>query len=138
MSAERRPGLAGVLETCLYHSPAEAGAMERFYAETLGLRAVSRWPGGIAFRAGAGVLLLFDRGRLGERGPISQHGSTGPGHACLLATAGADYDRWKHALADAGIAITHEHEWSEGRRSLYFTDPAGNLVEIADGDLWPA
>ena len=36
-----------------------------------------------------------------------------------------------------GVEITHEHDWDGGLRSLYFTDPAGNLLEIADGDLWP-
>ena len=132
------PALGAVLETCLYHDSAEAAAVERFYTGTLGLRPVARWPGGIAFRVDAGVLLLFDRELLGERdGPISAHGATGPGHACLMAGDGQRYEAWKRSLADAGIEITHEQEWSEGRRSFYFRDPAGNLLEIADGDLWP-
>ena len=130
---------AGVLETALYHDPADAEAVERFYRETLGLRAVSRWPGGLAFRAGPSVLLLFDREKLRERsGPIAAHGTTGPGHACLLAEGPADYERRRDELLAAGVEITHEHEWDGGRRSLYFEDPAGNLLEIAEGDLWPA
>jgi catechol 2,3-dioxygenase-like lactoylglutathione lyase family enzyme len=139
MTAAGDPGeLAGVLETCLYHEPGEADAVERFYTERLGLRVVSRWPGGIALRAGAGVLLLFDRAVLTERdGPISAHGTIGPGHACLLASEDA-YDGWRDRLAASGIEITHEHEWDGGRRSLYFTDPAGNLLEIAEGDIWPS
>ena len=28
-------------------------------------------------------------------------------------------------------------EWDNGVRSFYFHDPAGNVLEIADGDLWP-
>jgi catechol 2,3-dioxygenase-like lactoylglutathione lyase family enzyme len=48
-----------------------------------------------------------------------------------------DYEAWKGRIAAAGLEVTHEHEWSEGRRSFYFNDPAGNLLEIADGDLWP-
>jgi catechol 2,3-dioxygenase-like lactoylglutathione lyase family enzyme len=35
------------------------------------------------------------------------------------------------------VEITHEHAWDSGRRSFYFQDPAGNLLEIADGELWP-
>ena len=105
----------------------------------LGLPLVSRWPGGIALRAGAGLLLLFEREGLAERdSPIAAHGTTGPGHACLLAASGADYDRWRERLLAAGVELTHEHEWDGGRRSLYFTDPGENLLEIADGDLWPA
>ncbi len=136
--AEPAPALAGVLETCLYHDAAEAAEMERFYGELLGLRAVARWPGGIAFRVGSGVLLLFDREQLeGRKGPISAHGSAGPGHACLVATGAGEYEAWKDELARAGVELTHEHTWERDRRSIYFADPAANLIEIADGDLWP-
>ena len=127
-----------LLETCLYHDPAEAEAVERFYAETLGLRVCARWPGGLALRAGAGVLLLFDREALAAReGPVSDHGTVGPGHACLVASDPGDYERRLGDLREAGVEITHEHQWDGGRRSFYFRDPAGNLLELADGDLWP-
>lgn len=130
------PDLAGVLETALYHDSADREAVERFYREVLGLPAVAAWEDGIAFRVGAGVLLLFDRQRLMRRGgPIADHGTTGPGHACLQAAAGG-YDRWREQLQAAGVPIAHEHGWGD-RRSFYFKDPAGNLLEIADGDLWP-
>jgi catechol 2,3-dioxygenase-like lactoylglutathione lyase family enzyme len=126
-----------VLETSLYHASSERGAMESFYGETLGLRRVSSWPDGIAYRVGAGVLLLFDREGVAKRdGPIAAHGSSGPGHACLVASEGG-YDAWKQRLEAGGVEITHEQEWPSGRRSFYFFDPAGNLLEIADGDLWP-
>jgi catechol 2,3-dioxygenase-like lactoylglutathione lyase family enzyme len=128
----------GVLETALYHDPGERDAIERFYAELLELPLVARWPDGLAFRAGPGVLLLFDRAGLAQReGPVADHGTIGPGHACLIA-AGERYEEARRRLAEGGIEITHEHEWDGGRRSFYFNDPAGNLLEIADGDLWPA
>ena len=129
---------AGVLETSLYHDGSESEAIERFYGELLGLSAVSRWPGGIAYRTGAGVLLLFEREALATRdSPISAHGTDGPGHACLVVDGPAAYDAWRERLTADGIEITHEHGWEAGLRSLYFSDPAGNLLEIADGDLWP-
>jgi catechol 2,3-dioxygenase-like lactoylglutathione lyase family enzyme len=139
VSAESEPAALGaVLETSLYHDVAEVEAIESFYAGLLGLPVVSRWPGGFALRVGAGVLLLFERETVAERdGPIADHGSTGPGHACLLAADGDAYDGWRERLASAGIEITHEHEWAGDRRSFYFKDPAGNLLEIADGDIWP-
>jgi catechol 2,3-dioxygenase-like lactoylglutathione lyase family enzyme len=127
----------GTLETALYHDPAEREAVQRFYGEVLGLPLVARWDDGLAFRVGAGVVLLFDRAGLEQRsGPIADHGTSGPGHACLRA-AGGEYERWREHLVRAGVEIAHDHEWSEGKRSFYFRDPAGNLLEIADADLWP-
>jgi catechol 2,3-dioxygenase-like lactoylglutathione lyase family enzyme len=129
--------LTGVLETSLYHSSAEAEAMDRFYAEVLGLAQIAGWGDGRAFRLGAGVVLLFDRDRIAEREePIAAHGSAGPGHVCFTALED-EYDAWRERLLCAGVEITHEQDWPSGRRSLYFADPAGNLLEIADGDLWP-
>ena len=129
--------LTGVLETSLYHSSAQAEAMERFYSAVLGLRQVAGWGDGRAFRLGPGVILLFDRDRITERDePIAAHGTEGPGHVCFTAGSG-EYDAWRERLMEAGHEITHEQDWPSGRRSLYFEDPAGNLLEIADGDLWP-
>lgn len=131
-------GFDGVLETSLYHDAAETEAIERFYGETLGLEAVSRWPGGIAYRVGPAVLLLFEREGLAERdSPIAAHGTVGPGHACLVVAGAGPYAEWRERVESAGVEITHEHEWGERFRSFYFNDPAGNLLEIADGDLWP-
>lgn len=131
------PGLVGVLETALYHDSGAREAVERFYGELLGLVAVARWEDGLAFRVGPGVLLVFDRQRLAERaGPIADHGATGPGHACLQAGSDA-YERWRERLAAGGIELLHDQEWPGGGRSFYFKDPAGNLIEIADRDLWP-
>ena len=82
--------------------------------------------------------MLFEREGLAERDtPIAAHGTVGPGHACLLLGERAAYESWRGRLAAAEIEITHEHEWDGAHRSLYFEDPAGNLLEIADGDLWP-
>ena len=126
----------GVLETVLYHDGGEREAIMRFYGELLGLPAVAGWEDGVAFRVGNGVLLLFDRERLAERtGPIADHGTSGPGHACLQAS-GCEYARWRELLAAQGVEIVHDHEWAGGR-SFYFKDPADNLLEIADCDIWP-
>jgi catechol 2,3-dioxygenase-like lactoylglutathione lyase family enzyme len=131
------PGFDGVLETALYHDGGDREAIERFYGDVLGLPAVAAWPDGVAYRVGAGVLLLFDRDGLAQRsGPIAEHGSTGPGHACLRAER-AEYDRRREQIAAAGVEITHDAEWGGGGRSFYFKDPAGNLLEVADRDIWP-
>jgi catechol 2,3-dioxygenase-like lactoylglutathione lyase family enzyme len=136
MASEATPP-EGVLETCLYHDPGEREEIERFYGETLGLRRVGEWPTGIAFRVGAGVLLLFDRvGVAASTSPMSAHGTVGPGHACLRVDAGA-YEDWRARIEAEGIGVAHEETWRDGLRSFYFSDPAGNLLEIAEGDIWP-
>ena len=50
--------------------------------------------------------------------------------------AAGDYEAWRLRVAER-VEIFHEHEWSDGHRSFYFRDPAGNLLEIANADLWP-
>jgi catechol 2,3-dioxygenase-like lactoylglutathione lyase family enzyme len=131
------PAFDGVLETALYHDGADREAIERFYGELLRLPAVARWPDGLAFRVDGGVLLLFDRERLAQRGgPIADHGTAGPGHVCLRA-GGEAYERWRERLLASGVEIVHDAEWRGGGRSFYFRDPAGNLLEIADRDIWP-
>ena len=47
------------------------------------------------------------------------------------------YEGWKQRLTDEAASILEEIEWDGGVRSFYFHDPAGNVLEIADGDLWP-
>lgn len=129
--------LAGVLETVLYHDGGRRADIERFYGDVLGLPAVAGWDDGVAFRVGAGVLLLFDLELLAARGgPIADHGATGPGHACLRAREG-EYERWREQLEGAGVEIVHDSTWGSTGRSFYFKDPAGNLLEIADRDIWP-
>ena len=123
--------LKGVLETVLYHGSGEEDALARFYGEVLGLKRIG---GGLTFRVGAGVLLLFDRERSSVQATPPPHGASGPVHTCFVAD---DYDDWMQRLAGEGVAILEERTWDNGVRSFYFHDPAGNVLEIADGDLWP-
>ena len=128
--------LGAVLEVALYHDAAEGQAMTGLYEGVLGLPIVARWPGGVAHRLGTALVLIFEREGLAEReGPIADHGTVGPGHLCFTVDADA-YEDWRRRIADV-TDVVHEHEWSGDRRSFYFRDPAGNLLEIANGDLWP-
>ena len=131
------PAFHGILETVLYYDTSERERVDRFYSGVLGLKRLFRWDDGFAFRIGPGVLLAFDRELITDRDePQARHGASGPIHACLLAPGGG-YESWKAALEDEGVEIDHEVDWPGGSRSFYFRDPAGNLLEIADRDLWP-
>ena len=125
--------LTRVLETVLYHRGGEADAMRRFYADVLGLRPVGN---GFAFRIGDGLVLLFDADETAHQDRPPPHGAHGRGHACFVAPPD-EYDAWKARLATADVAVKQEIVWPNGVRSFYFDDPAGNVLEIADGDLWP-
>jgi catechol 2,3-dioxygenase-like lactoylglutathione lyase family enzyme len=126
--------LKGVLETVLYYSSGQEEELAQFYGEVLGLRAVGR--GGLTFRVGQGLLLLFDRDRSVLQSKPPPHGASGSIHTCFVAAAD-DYESWRTRVADNAVPIVEEIEWGNGVKSFYFRDPAGNVLEIADGDPWP-
>ncbi|HEU6445920.1 MAG TPA: VOC family protein [Gaiellaceae bacterium] len=126
--------LARVLETVLYCAAEEEEETRRFYRELLGLQPVSDESSG--FRVGSGIFLLFNRDRTSVQDWPPPHGAAGPGHTCFLAEPG-EYEAWKQRIEAAGVEIVDETEWQRGPRSFYFEDPAGNVVEIAEADMWP-
>ncbi len=127
--------LARVLETVLYYASDQQDAVEQFYENVLGLESLGLGRWSLAFRLGQGVVLLFDRERSSTQDEPPPHGASGSIHAAFLAAPG-EYDAWKERLADRGVALIEEIAWESGVRSCYFNDPAGNLLEIAERDLW--
>ena len=128
------PPLARVLETALYYSDAER--TERFYTDILGMRLLDREPGrSLFFRVGDSVLLLFKAEETLRGRTLPSHGATGSIHICFL-TPEKEYERWKAHLASRGIPILQESRWPNGL-SFFFHDPDGNLLEIANADIWP-
>ena len=123
-----------VLETVLYYDAGQEAELRKFYGDVLGLHAVGRE--GLTFRIGPGLLLLFEAARSSVQRTPPPHGALGSIHTCFVADA-EDYESWKQRLIDDEVPIVEEREWDNGVRSFYFHDPAGNLLEIADGDLWP-
>jgi catechol 2,3-dioxygenase-like lactoylglutathione lyase family enzyme len=127
----------GVYETVLYApDPREAAA---FYSETLGLRAIEE-PDELAaaFRLDdGGVLLIFDPSRSSAPGrPVPSHGATGAGHVAFSVEPGR-LDELAAELPKRGVEIEQEITWDRGGRSLYLRDPAGNSVELIEGEAWP-
>ena len=131
--------IEGILETALYVDDLDAA--EAFYGGVLGLEKISRAGNRhLFFRCGPGVLLIFNPAetvRPASEGalPVPPHGATGPGHACFRMT-GEAIDRMVEKLNKAGIMIESDFRWSNGARSIYFRDPAGNSLECAEPKLW--
>ena len=121
-----------VYETVVYASDLEAATA--FYRDVLGLREVDDG----AFRLeDGGMLLLFDPVRSSQPGrPVPSHGATGTGHVAL-SVADNELDAWRERLRARGVELEQEKEWPRGGRSIYVRDPAGNSVELVEGDLWP-
>ena len=108
----------------------------------MGLETIGRVDGRhVFFRCGSGVLLIFNPLKTSQppppdaRLPVPPHGTMGPGHYCLAVDA-AHLDAWRDHLEAAGVMIEADFEWPQGGRSIYFRDPAGNSIEIADPRIW--
>lgn len=121
-----------ILETILYAE--DLGAAHTFYTEVLGLEVISFDPGRSLFlRLEGTVLIIFKPSRtIIHDSIVPPHGATGIGHAAFAATR-VEIDGWRNKL---GEAITKEITWQNGAKSIYFDDPAGNVLEFATRDLW--
>ena len=136
-SHSRMMKLGQLSEAALYASDLDAA--QEFYRDVLGLEGISRMENrGLSFRCGATVLLVFDpaRTRIPD-GDVPTHGATGEGHIAFVINE-TEIEPWRARLTAAGIAMESEVEWPSGGRSLYFRDPAGNVVELAPPMLWRA
>lgn len=119
-----------VLETALYAE--DLIAAHAFYVELLGLEVISFDPARDLFlRCEDSVLIIFKASRTRVADSIvPPHGATGPGHIAFAATRD-EIEEWKQKLS-----ITKEIDWKNGAKSIYFEDPAGNILEFATPDLW--
>jgi catechol 2,3-dioxygenase-like lactoylglutathione lyase family enzyme len=123
-----------LVEAALYVDDLDAA--ERFYGGVLGLECIGKEAGRhIFYRAGNGVLLIFDPKQTSQPGSIPPHGASGPGHAAL-GIASEAMDAWRARLAERGVGIEREVHWPRGGVSLYFRDPAGNSVELVTPGCW--
>lgn len=127
--------LGQLSEAALYTSDLEAA--KRFYHDVLGLEIISCMEGrGISFRCGETVLLVFnpERTRLPDAG-VPTHGAVGEGHIAFV-VEDFELELWRARLRDRGVTIEAEVAWPSGGLSIYFRDPARNVVELAPPTLW--
>ncbi|MEM6676374.1 MAG: VOC family protein [Pseudomonadota bacterium] len=128
-----------ILETALYAENLEETAA--FYERVLGLTRMTELPGRhIFFSLDDAVLLLFAPTASAQPTgrpdlPVPPHGAHGPGHVCFRADT-PSLDDWEKRLEAAGVPIEARVDWPHGGTSLYFRDPAGNSLEVAEPRIW--
>ncbi|MDB4980134.1 MAG: Glyoxalase/bleomycin resistance protein/dioxygenase [Myxococcales bacterium] len=114
---------------------------ERFYAETLGLRVLRRWPATDGARDDRSVWMTNDVGeapsfialeRVADGPPTAEEASraTRPGlHLIALRIERASRATWEQRLAAAGAPVEARTAFT-----LYVRDPEGNRVGLSH---WP-
>ncbi|WP_323775878.1 VOC family protein [Leisingera sp.] len=133
------PAPNAILEAALYVDDLDPA--EDFYGRILGLERIQRiGDRHVFFRCGTSVLLIFNAAETEKlpgnpRLPVPPHGARGPGHVCF-AQPREELLQMRARLMSAGVEIEAEFDWPSGAHSIYFRDPAGNSVEIAEPHLW--
>jgi len=129
-----------IIESCIYCSDLET--MKDFYVNKVGLEFISEEKGRHVFlKAGKSMLLIFNPAntRIEGNSRFPVHGAITP-PACIhfaLEIEKEDYGVSKKMLIDMNIDIEKEMVWDNGSGSIYFRDPAGNLVEFVTKGNWP-
>ena len=118
--------------------------MKHFYISILGLEFVSEEKDRHVFlKAGKNMLLIFnpiktlDNNKDDSKFPI--HGAFTPPSIIHFALEidKKNYNSAKYTLNENNVKIEREVVWEKGTNSVYFRDPAGNLVEIITRGSWP-
>ena len=124
-----------IIETAIYAEDLDDA--EDFYGKILGLPVIGKEPGRhVFFRVGEASVWLAFRAEVTLKGDqLPSHGATGPGHFALGIEAEA-VDAWRQLLQGHGVLIEKEVAWPGGGKSIYFRDPAGNLVELVTPGVW--
>jgi catechol 2,3-dioxygenase-like lactoylglutathione lyase family enzyme len=126
-----------IVETCVYFP--DLDKMKEFYQEKLGLELLSEKENRhLFFRVGESMLLVFNpKVTMNEKDAF--HGGLSPPTMIHFAfqVDKNDFRLAKQNILNKNIRVEKEITWSNGAQSVYFRDPAGNLVEIITGDAWP-
>jgi catechol-2,3-dioxygenase len=118
--------------------------MKDFYINILGLEFVSEEEDRHVFlKAGQSMLLIFNPNRTlasnTNNTQLPAHGAFAPPSIIHIALEinEESYGDAKSILNEKNMKIEKEVTWEKGTKSIYFRDPAGNLVEIITPGSWP-
>lgn len=127
-----------IVETSIYSSDLEK--MKEFYVDKLGLQLVSEQKGRHVFlKTDKNMLLIFNPGVTAvEKETV--HGAPTPPSIIHVAfeIETDEYEEARDLLEKNNIHIEKEVVWENDlkSRSIYFRDPAGNLVEFITRNFW--
>ena len=129
------PDFLKIKETCLYFEDLQVA--KHFYHEILGLRIINFTEGKHLFlQAGGSVLLIFNPSDSRNKNSPPPHFGEGKLHFAFE-VASEDYEAAKTEIISKGILLSDEVTWKSGKKSFYFNDPQGNVVEILpDKGIW--
>jgi len=129
-----------IVETSIYSPHLEK--MKEFYVDKLGLEFVSEQRDRHVFlKTDKNMLLIFNPEVTSIEVKESVHGATTPPSMIHIAleVEPEDYEKAKELLEENNIQVEKEITWENDikSKSIYFRDPAGNLVEFITRRHWP-
>ena len=119
------------------HYAEDRVAARAFYVGILGLEEIMFDPERDLFlRCEGSVLILFKASKtvIPDAG-VPPHGTVGAGHLAFSASP-EELVAWEAKLTSNGVEIIERIAWKNGAQSIYFRDPAGNILEFATPNLW--
>lgn len=124
-----------VLESVLYAEDLVAARI--FYTKILGLEEISfDAERDLFLRCEGSVLIIFRASKtMIHDSSVPPHGTVGSGHLAFASTE-EGIETWRNHLAANNIEIVNEIQWRNGAHSIYFEDPAANILEFATPNLW--
>jgi catechol 2,3-dioxygenase-like lactoylglutathione lyase family enzyme len=127
-----------IVETSIYSSDLEK--MKEFYVDKLGLDFVSEQRGRHVFlKVDKNMLLIFNH-EVTITEKETNHGAPTPPSMLHIAfeIESGEYENAKKLLVESNIQVEKEIVWENDikSRSIYFRDPAGNLVEFITKNYW--
>jgi catechol 2,3-dioxygenase-like lactoylglutathione lyase family enzyme len=127
-----------IVETSIYSSDLEK--MKEFYVDKLGLEFVSEQSGRHVFLKTEKNMLLIFNPELTTVAKETIHGANTPPSMVHIAfeIEAEVYEKAKELLAANNIQVEKEIAWENDikSKSIYFRDPAGNLVEFITRNHW--
>lgn len=129
-----------IIETCIYSCELEK--MKNFYVNNIGLQFISEEAGRHVFlKAGKSMLLIFNPDNTANKNHsmFPAHGVSTPPASLhfALEIEKEEYEDAKNMLTQNKIDIEKELSWGNAMKSIYFRDPARNLVEFITRGNWP-
>ena len=124
-----------IKETCLYLK--DLTRAKHFYQEILGLEVIHYLPEKhLFFKVGTSVLLCFNPEYSKSKESPPAHFGGGKQHFAFEIPL-SEYQKAKSEILEKGITIIDEVAWDSGKKSFYFHDPEGNVLEIVpDQGIW--